>query len=621
MSSGEVAIGQSDPTPRGTLDSLWIDLPPQETNVDNLAGDGAGLHSILGNNLNSPLSKEFDFSSAISPTLVFSTYYIIEEDWDYTYILASTDDGATWDILLNEEGEYGTSDPNSTSTWLGIGGLTGMYSGMLTYDLTAYAGEASVWIQFAYMTDAAYQDPGIWIDDITVDDLNDMSNLYSTDLEDSSDWTNSGWEEVPYSISIPHYYMAEWRNGDGSIASQGHNYQYYSVAHTQTGFMVDNFPANVPGMLLWYRNNAYSNNQAVGGGRDLAPPAYGPKGELLVVDSHYDPVTWSGGWWNPAITNTAPSFSNRRGAMDALFTLDDTPAWMIHDYAQDFNPIMNFGGRPAVSAFHDSLRSTPGIVYAPGFPDADQDASVVIPAADDYSTYFRFLDGNNIGPDATPWWGFYLGPIPLGSGHPGDDWAQFGVHIEVVDQASDGSYGVIKFWNSLDETAATVDFDASVGNTRTAEQGVGLNNTNTAVYQFQNVGSPISDTLVIVEVPHNISYISGTVSSEWVPIGAADAGSPAAAAAYVTSMGYANLLAAPDPDDVQYFAFALEADWWMAGNWTPDLVYDYVATTLGTADSDFHVYHEGGTLLDGNNRLPHLSIGENVIYLPAIMNN
>ena len=30
-----------------------------------------------------------------------------------------------------------------------------------------------------------------------------------------------GWEEVPYSELYSHYYMLEWRNDDGSIASHG----------------------------------------------------------------------------------------------------------------------------------------------------------------------------------------------------------------------------------------------------------------------------------------------------------------------------------------------------------------------------------------------------------------
>ena len=44
----EVMIGQSDPTPAGTQDSVWVNLPDQELEVPNLAGDGGGLHTDPG---------------------------------------------------------------------------------------------------------------------------------------------------------------------------------------------------------------------------------------------------------------------------------------------------------------------------------------------------------------------------------------------------------------------------------------------------------------------------------------------------------------------------------------------------------------------------------------------
>ncbi len=442
----EVEIGQSDPTPFGTEDSVWIDLPDQSVTVDNLAGTGNGLHSILGNNLDSPLEREFDLSSATAPVLTFNTSFVIEEDWDYTYVLASVDDGTSWDVLLNEEGIYGTEDPNSTFTWQGVGGLTGEYDGLLTYDLSAYAGEASVWIQLLYATDAAYQDPGIWVDDFSLDD--GETSLHSCDFEtDHCGWTNTGWEEVPYQEFYEHYYMLEWRNDSGSIASHGQTKIYQFVQYDDDGKFVDQFPANVPGMLVWYRNNFYENNNVVAGGRESHFPAMGPKGELLLVDSHFDPVNWSGGWWD------AGSLSNRRGAMDGAFGLNPVPAWMIHDEGDNNNALMDFGSRPAIVAFHDSMGYAPGWLF-PGdgyVYKVDNAASVVIPAQDVYSTRIRSLDDNgNPGNDVTGFWGYTVGGQPLGPGNPGYYGVQFGVHAQVVAQASDGSSAVVKIWNDAD---------------------------------------------------------------------------------------------------------------------------------------------------------------------------
>jgi immune inhibitor A len=230
----EVMIGQSEPTPADTEDSVWIMLPDQEESVDNMAGEGKGLHTMLGNNVRYSLQQEFDLSGTTNPVLTFDTYFDIEADWDYVYVRISTDDGATWTNLFNDEGVYATMDPFSSLAWLGEGGLTGMYEGSLTYNLSAHAGASSAWIQFMYATDAGVQNPGLWLDNIAISEVG-----YASDLEDTSDWMNDGWEEVPYLISFPHMYMLEWRNDDGSIAQQGHMYNYYSLAHDGDGWMVD----------------------------------------------------------------------------------------------------------------------------------------------------------------------------------------------------------------------------------------------------------------------------------------------------------------------------------------------------------------------------------------------
>ncbi|RME45325.1 MAG: M6 family metalloprotease domain-containing protein, partial [Caldilineae bacterium] len=495
----EVTIGQSEPTPNGTYDSVKIELPDQLVQVDNLAGTGKGLHSVLGNLLESSLSKTFDLSGATNPVFTFTTYFDIEEDWDYTYVRVSTDGGQTWTNLLNEEGVYATSDPNGSFAWKGAGGLTGQYSGKLTYDLSAYAGQSAVMLQFLYATDQAVQQAGIWLDDFLLKDGG--NTLYTNDLEDASDWTfsPSEWEVVPYDQFLSHYYILEWRNDHGSIAQEGQTQQYYSLAHSQSGWKVDKFSANVPGLLVWYRNNKYENNQAVAGGREFDPPATGPKGQLLVVDSHYEPIPWSGGWWN------AGQLSNRRGAMDAAFGLNDVPAWMIHDNAVATDTVMDFGSRPAVPEFNDALRSVPGWVFvSPYVYRADRSASVVIPAEGDYTTRIRALgpDGNPDG-DLTAFWGYTVGGQELGSGNPGDSGVQFGVHARVITQATDGTWGKVKIWNAKAKT-----------NVSPPPPPITQPGTYTQTYyaNVQNVGSNPITTNVTIAVPGQVSVQNVTPS-------------------------------------------------------------------------------------------------------------
>jgi immune inhibitor A len=218
----EYMVGQSEPTPAGTEDMLWINLPPREYFVDTML-DGPSIHAATGNNLFETFQRQFDLSGATNPELSFETTFALEEDWDYTYVRASTN-GVDWDILLNDEGEYATADPNSSSAWLGPGGLTGTFSGTLHYDLSAYAGESSVWIQFLYFTDEATQEAGIWIDNLAITD--GAMTLYSTTFDDVTGWENNGWQHVPDNFQIPHYYLVEWRNDEGSIAQEGQLYNY-----------------------------------------------------------------------------------------------------------------------------------------------------------------------------------------------------------------------------------------------------------------------------------------------------------------------------------------------------------------------------------------------------------
>jgi uncharacterized repeat protein (TIGR01451 family) len=54
-------------------------------------------------------------------------------------------------------------------------------------------------------------------------------------------------------------------------------------------------------------------------------------------------------------------------------------------------------------------------------------------------------------------YGVTVGGFPLGSGNPGDDNAQFGVNIELVEAADDGSWGRIKIYNQSVDFKTTVD--------------------------------------------------------------------------------------------------------------------------------------------------------------------
>ncbi|MFX1513033.1 MAG: hypothetical protein ACFFCQ_10635 [Promethearchaeota archaeon] len=109
-----------------------------------------------------------------NPTLTMTTYWDIEDYWDFGFIQVSTDGGVSWTSLGNE---YTTDyhDPNALyNIAKNMPGLTS-WSGFITpsgwvtmdFDLSDYAGQ-DVLIGFRYATDGAVDFPGWYISDTDV---------------------------------------------------------------------------------------------------------------------------------------------------------------------------------------------------------------------------------------------------------------------------------------------------------------------------------------------------------------------------------------------------------------------------------------------------------------------
>ncbi len=145
--------------------------------------------SNRGDVSNMTLTREFDLSGLEEATLEFWMWHDIEEDYDYAYVEASTDGGQNWDIL---RGKY-TTDTNPYGTSFGPA-YTGTSGGgdepiwvKEEIDLGGYVGQ-DVMIRFEYITDDAYNDPGLCVDDISIPELG-----YSYDAETSDSWEAQGF--------------------------------------------------------------------------------------------------------------------------------------------------------------------------------------------------------------------------------------------------------------------------------------------------------------------------------------------------------------------------------------------------------------------------------------------
>jgi len=117
------------------------------------------------------------------------------------------------------------------------------------------------------------------------------------------------------------------------------------------------------------------------------------------------------------------------------------------EYADTPLETKTFGPREAVSQFHDSIGYYPGLWYNEDRGKLyfwDVAASAVVPAQDNYTTKITLLDNT----PAYDLYGIDIGKTMLGSGNPGDNGVQFGLHMAVVGQGKRGEWGLIQLWNS-----------------------------------------------------------------------------------------------------------------------------------------------------------------------------
>jgi immune inhibitor A len=120
------------------------------------------------------------FNLPAGSTLTAKVKYNIELDWDYAYLVYSTDGGATWTGLQ-------TDRSTSTNPWgqnYGYG-ITGS-SGGNWVDLTATLPAGNVLLGFRYWTDANTGGFGFMVDDINI-------TGYPTDCAE----TDAGWTYAP----------------------------------------------------------------------------------------------------------------------------------------------------------------------------------------------------------------------------------------------------------------------------------------------------------------------------------------------------------------------------------------------------------------------------------------
>jgi len=161
--------------------------------IPNEPHSGSGQWwSGQGDSLDSTLTGEFDLTGLRRATLRFWTWYDLEEHWDYAYVMASGDGGATWQILRGRQ----TTEENPLGLAYGPA-YTGRSGGGASptwveesIDLSAFAGR-KVLLRFEYITDGAVNLDGWAVDDIAVPELG-----FRDDGESDGLWQAQGFQRL-----------------------------------------------------------------------------------------------------------------------------------------------------------------------------------------------------------------------------------------------------------------------------------------------------------------------------------------------------------------------------------------------------------------------------------------
>ncbi len=302
---------------------LFVILPKKEviTNIGRPYEGEQYYYSGAGDNLDHFMVKPF--SLAAGSSLTAKVRYSIEVDWDYAYLIISTDGGTTWSSL--ETNLSTTTDPNGQNFGFGITGSSGGWVD-LTADLSSYEGD--VLLGFRYWTDANTGGFGFMVDNIQI-------TGYDLDgAEADASWTFDGFRVTngTEAALYNHYYVAEfrqYRGYDTTLRDGPYNWGFQDVP-VVGDYRVEHFPYQ-DGLLINYWDTSQRNNQV------LRHPG---QGLLLPIDAHPTAmIRPDGGVWR-----------NRIQTFDSTFTLEPTDELNLHWLSVPYP----FPSQPAVPVFDDS---------------------------------------------------------------------------------------------------------------------------------------------------------------------------------------------------------------------------------------------------------------------------
>jgi hypothetical protein len=147
--------------------------------------------------------------------LKYWAWYDIEEDWDYAYLLVSTDNGIHWTPVPATSSRE--TNPNEQNLGHGFSGKSGGGQEAKwiqeTANLNSYAGR-QIMLRFAMQTNRSVNNFGLAIDDLSIPEIGWSDNVEAG----GRDWSSGGF--IPIHNRVPQAWevRAVEQNKDNSIA-------------------------------------------------------------------------------------------------------------------------------------------------------------------------------------------------------------------------------------------------------------------------------------------------------------------------------------------------------------------------------------------------------------------
>jgi immune inhibitor A len=291
--SGTFTLSPSQNTVDGQDQAIKVNLP-DSSRTDDYVVPPAGENvwwSGRGDNLKHTLTRDVPAGGTV--TVSADLWYDIEDGYDYLYAEYSADGGDHWTQLGKP--------------------ITGAGTKWASKKWSYKSGGVDTIFRFRYATDGGVNEPGAFLDDITVKSSagTDVDGA-ETPVEESA-WTSIGWVHSTgtETVASERYYLLENRQYVGYDATLAEGPYQFSEAFTRPNWV--EFFKFQDGMLVWLVDQGYTDNNVSEAGRLGI-------GYALPVDSFPNSLTYPDG--------TSPS--NRREPFDATFGLDTVDETCLH---------------------------------------------------------------------------------------------------------------------------------------------------------------------------------------------------------------------------------------------------------------------------------------------------